>query len=73
MSVPFGGAYPELKSSGKVTIPAGKVGTAINKIEVFKLVSGGVQPYRLSDDDNVITARGFTCIPDEGTISGAPT
>lgn len=73
VSVPFGGAYPELKSSGKVTIPASKVGTAINKIEVFKLVSGGVQPYRLSDDDNVITARGFTCIPDEGTISGAPT
>lgn len=73
VSVPFGGSYPELKSSGKVTIPAGKVGTAIDTIEVFKLVSGGVPPYRLSDDDGAVTNRGFVCIPNEGTISGAPT
>lgn len=73
VQVTFGGAYPELKVTGSITIPKGKVGTAITTQEVFKLVSGGVPTYLLLDTDNIVSGVGLTYQSNEGTIGGAPT
>lgn len=73
VQVTFGGAYPELKFSGSITIPKGKAGVEITTQEVFKLVSGGVSPYLLKDNDDIISGVGLVFSPQDGTISGAPT
>lgn len=41
VSVPFGGAFPALEVAGEITVPAGKVGTAITEIKAFDKVKGG--------------------------------
>lgn len=72
VSVPFGGAFPALEVTGEITVPAGKVGTAITEIKAFDKVKGGTQPYLLLDDKAALSSRGFIYDPDTGIISGAP-